>query len=309
MNASLRKAAILVDSLDTATADVLYEQLSPGEADRVRQAVLSLEDIDETERRRVVAEFLREAGLAPAPARDNGIELAGALAQRNGGRYASTSSTAEPKQPTSSAARVLLAAPAAVLAEVLAAEHPQLAAVILAQMPLRVEAVFDHLPDESRADIARRIAGLRDPAPEVLAELQQQVAEQVSSRRAAPAAEPRRSAAAERTAAPAKQVTVAPSDWNFADLESLDDGALLVVLQQAPQRLVQQALAGAPETFLRRLTCKLPRAQAQAFRKHLTQVGRIRLDEIERAQQQLADLAARLSAEGYFRTTAQRRAA
>src|SRR5271166_5483212 len=77
-NDGLRKAAILVASLDTAAADAVLDQLAPEQARQVREIVVELEDIDQTERRRVIDEFFRRE--SPAPLDDAGVELDGRLA-------------------------------------------------------------------------------------------------------------------------------------------------------------------------------------------------------------------------------------
>src|SRR3954470_20047031 len=57
----LRKAAILVSVLDTASADALLEQMGPA-ADRVRRAVMQLDDVAEEEQAAVIQEFLGFGG-------------------------------------------------------------------------------------------------------------------------------------------------------------------------------------------------------------------------------------------------------
>src|SRR5881392_2229754 len=78
---TLRKAAILIASLDEPTARRLLEQMGPEQAARVRQAVEELDDIDPAEERRVIEEFCRVTPMVPkaAPA---GIELDGSLAAK-----------------------------------------------------------------------------------------------------------------------------------------------------------------------------------------------------------------------------------
>ena len=58
-NAGIRKAAILVACLDRVAADAVLEQLGPEQAQRVRQAVVVLDDIPDNEQQRVVDEFFR----------------------------------------------------------------------------------------------------------------------------------------------------------------------------------------------------------------------------------------------------------
>ena len=58
----LRKAAILVASLDTAAADAVLDQLTPEQARQVREIVVEMDDIDQGEQRRVIDEFFHGPG-------------------------------------------------------------------------------------------------------------------------------------------------------------------------------------------------------------------------------------------------------
>ena len=64
-NDGLRKAAILVASLDTAAADAVLDQLTPEQARQVREIVMEMDDIDQGEQRRVIDEFSRRARRSP----------------------------------------------------------------------------------------------------------------------------------------------------------------------------------------------------------------------------------------------------
>ena len=77
-NRTIRKAAILIRSLDRATAKALLAQLPQRDAARVRQMVHELGDIDAIEQQEVLDEFVHR-GERQRPALD-GIELAGSLA-------------------------------------------------------------------------------------------------------------------------------------------------------------------------------------------------------------------------------------
>ena len=73
-SSSLRKAAILVRSLDSDTAAALLTQLSTPEVQQIRDAVSSLGNIDADERADVVAEF-RSAGVVTSENCQSGWNL------------------------------------------------------------------------------------------------------------------------------------------------------------------------------------------------------------------------------------------
>ena len=81
LNPGLRKAAILVSSLDQAAADAVLDCLTPEQAGEVRRIVVDLGDVDRREQQRIREEFFRVGPLLPgkSPA---GIELDDRLARR-----------------------------------------------------------------------------------------------------------------------------------------------------------------------------------------------------------------------------------
>ena len=85
-NAGIRKAAILVACLDRAAADAVLEQLSPEQAQRVRQAVVVLDEIPDKEQRHVVDEFFR-LGPQKSAQQSSGVELGGRLAREIGMKH------------------------------------------------------------------------------------------------------------------------------------------------------------------------------------------------------------------------------
>jgi len=88
----LRKAAILMASLEPEYAESLLRQVSPAQCEALRQAVESLGAIDPAEQDEVLEEFFRIGPLVPDK-QPSGIELDGPLNEqvsrapaRGGGR-------------------------------------------------------------------------------------------------------------------------------------------------------------------------------------------------------------------------------
>src|SRR5689334_3789960 len=87
IDANIRRAAVLVASLDRASADALLNQMSPDESRLVRRAVLELDEIDDDERETVIAQFVAKSPSSQAPASrpiavPAGIDLDDSLASR-----------------------------------------------------------------------------------------------------------------------------------------------------------------------------------------------------------------------------------
>lgn len=203
---ALRKAAILLASLDPASADGLLRQMEPGQAARVRAAVSELDAVDEHERRRVIHEFV-QAGPRPAPAaEDDGVELAEGLRAQ-----LLSEPTARPAQTRNSAARPAAARKGAAgleppsvgwspdsappfgfldeidpvyLAPVLADEHPQTIALVVSHLePHRAAEVLAALDPTVQAQAIRRMLDLGEPDREILREVEAAIERRVEVER------------------------------------------------------------------------------------------------------------------------------
>jgi len=78
---------------------------------------------------------------------------------------------------------------------------------------------------------------------------------------------------------------------SFADFEQLSDHAIAHVLAAADPKLTLVALAGAPRNLVQRIQKHLAPGQAAALDRQMQHLGPLRLDDVEQAQQQLAELA------------------
>ncbi len=197
--AGIRKAAILVASLDRSAADRLLEQLGPQCAALVRQAVTAVDEIDAQERRRVIDEFRHIGSLVPDKC-PPGIDLDGPLARQLAQASASAANQTRSVGPTGpdagaagqtflSASPSVPAAPAdgdappfgflreaaeEQLAELLSDERPQTIALVLSQLPSdRAGAVLTRLAPPLQVEVVRRLADLDSSDPETLREVEQ----------------------------------------------------------------------------------------------------------------------------------------
>ena len=169
-NSTLRKAAILIASLDETTARRLLNQMGPTQAARVRDAVAALDQINPIEQEQVISEFFRHNPPSAAPI-ERGVELAGSLSRHSqaddheddhdhdtnnrgdddhvGHGMDDATYTAIPSigsavagEPANKPFRFLHGAKAEIVTPYLEREHPQTIAVVLS-----------HLPAEKAADV------------------------------------------------------------------------------------------------------------------------------------------------------------
>jgi flagellar motor switch protein FliG len=198
--AGIRKAAILVASLDPAVAEAMLSQLAPDQVQQVREAVAMLGEIDADERQRIIDEFLRLGHMVP-DASPAGIELDSPLIERqiSVGRWddgavdaqgrrsgasetgGSTPSTALPEQTvnadtpgdTASPFGFLSEADDEKLAHLLQSERPPTVALVLSHLPAQqAGGVLAHFPPNLQVEIIRRLVDLDETDPDVLREVE-----------------------------------------------------------------------------------------------------------------------------------------
>ena len=311
----LRKAAILVSSLDRAAAAALLRQLSVTQVDRLRAAIGGLGEIAPGERQSVLEEF-RSQSPKPRPAVDPpGIELSDRLARRFSlatGALGPRAATA-PRQPFDA----LREAEADQLARALAAERPQTIAVVLSHLPPQQSGqVLVRLGSRVQVEVVRRLVELEATDPEVLREveraLEERLAQQVplgSSRVAGLAA------VSGILEASGQQVAVqilenlshhdvqlagrlGPARVQFDDLVDLDGATLAQIFAAADPEEMVLALVGAPPPLVERILARLPHQQADNLRHQLEHIGPTRLSDVEEARRRVAETARKLAAAG-----------
>ena len=317
---SVRKAAVLVASLDSSSADALLAQMSPEQAARVRAAIADLGPIDREEQNEVIEEFFRIGPLVPESS-PPGIELDSALARR----IASPSNRRERRPDPSEAYKprsfdFLNHAPLRELVALLEQEHPQTVAVIVSHLPApKAAELLAAFPGSLQAEIARRLVDLETTNPQVIEDIERGLRSWLSRR--APHSRNRSSglaalntilsAADGRTqrgilnnlAAHDRQLAHKLASqrepaMTFADIAQLDDDALVRVLHGVDAQVLVLALAGASPALIERVLGYLPVAEAKTLQHALDHLGPTRLSDVEEAQTELAAVAAQLEHQG-----------
>jgi flagellar motor switch protein FliG len=179
LTSNLRKAAVLIRSLDADSAASLLAQLSADEASELRAAVQSLGTIDPEERADVLAEFRRAVPIAAEPAAD-GVEVA----------FTSQAKTDPSPAPSMSATtsaskrfEFLDDAPIRDLVPFLTREHVQTIAVVLSHLPpARAATVLAALPLKLQADTIERLSQLGESDPESVVVVEREVAHWMAKR-------------------------------------------------------------------------------------------------------------------------------
>jgi flagellar motor switch protein FliG len=324
-NDNLRKAAILIATLDPKSADRLLAQMPSEQAQRLRRMVVQLGPIDPVEQENVVAQFVRVGPLVPQ-SQPAGIELESSLAARLGlaaahsrGENPSTASSID-----DSPFRFLHEAEYDELAHLLSREHPQTAAVVLAHLPPdRAAELVAALEDDLRVEVLRRLAYLDHADPETIREVERGIESwlhrrvgggtlqtglaAVSQILHAAGSDVQRGVLArlanrdhrlaERLSRRASAPPPEPPQKvpvSFDQLATWSSSALARVLAATEREILVLALAGARPSFVERIFAVLPADLTASLTEELDHLGPTPLRDIELAQTELAAIATRL---------------
>ncbi|MBS0208082.1 MAG: hypothetical protein JSS27_03925 [Planctomycetes bacterium] len=299
---SLRKAAILLASLDAETADRLLAQMPAEQADLLRRLREQLDEVESGEQSVVINEFLRVKPAAGAPVA--GIDVI---------QISAPKPAPNPAQPF----KFLREARGARLSTVLHQEHPQTIALVVSHLPEdQASDLLGSLSATTQIDVIRRLAVLDQTDPEILREVERGLKSRVTDLihdehcRAAGltavasilrAAEPRvRRAILANLAAQDRTLAnkLGRREVLFSDLDHLDDDALRLVMTQSNPEVLRLAIAGSSPQLIGRIVKLLPPREGKALRKALDRWDPTRLSDVEEAQRQVAAVTEQLLAEG-----------
>lgn len=329
---TLRKAAILVASLEPDAAEALLAQMSVEQARTLREAAAMLGDMDDGEQAAVIDEFFRIGPMLPED-QPPGIDLQSRIAEQVARSAERSFRMEEPRSARNEydgkPFRSLRHTAGATLGAKLRNEHPQTIAVVVSHLPPESGAeLLASLPSSLQAEVAWRLVDLEEADPEIVREiehgLESWLAEQErSSRRRSAgmmalenilaAADPLQHemllanlARHDRSLA-AQLFSREAGSFTFAQLQELDDRSLGKLLTHASPELVALALDGSGKAVVARAYRLLPVARAARLRRDLGALGPMRVSDVEHAQRELADLATELEQRGELSTNTGRK--
>lgn len=308
---ALRRAAILVLSLDDTTAQAILDELPEQDAALVRRMMVEIEHVDAEEERLAIDEFLRGRTTAQ---RNPGVELEPGLAKRLGaGRSAASADSVPDDRPF----RFLRTARGEKITPFLTGEHPQTIAVVVSHLPDdRAAAVLASLDADLQAEVIQRLIDLDQADPDVVREveraLESRMLEQALAERRREsglelvarildAAEPtlRRSLMSNLSRQDRRLAErLRPQQFEFDDLNEVDDATFAAIIAAAGMEISRLALAGAKESLIDRLVKPLTPPEAKKMRRMIEHLGPLRLSDVEEAQHEVARIARQLALEG-----------
>lgn len=203
------------------------------------------------------------------------------------------------------------------LATFLVNEHPQTVAVILAHLePEKKGEVLKRLPETLQAEVVLRIANLEHVDPELIAEIDRVLKNQLSSTSTVeqsalggvqPVAEmlnvmDKNTETAIMSRLEEKDPLLAEEIrklmFVFDDIIKIDDRGIQALLKEVANDKLLLALKTATEEIRAKVFKNISQRAAEMLREDLSNMGPSRLSDVEGAQQEIVNVARRLEAEG-----------
>ena len=210
----------------------------------------------------------------------------------------------------------------ATLANLLQKEHPQTQALILSYLdPAKAAAILPALPEEHQADITLRMAKISSIHPDVLAEIEDALMEELQMMGNLGSTEAggvqmvvdmlnimekkteKQIMAVMEREDPKLADEIKSLMFVFEDLVSLDDRSMQLILREIDQAVLVVALKAANDDIKQRIFNNVSSRAAQMLQEDMESMGPTRISEVDAAQSEIVRVALRLEEEGKITLT------
>jgi flagellar motor switch protein FliG len=312
-----KKAAILLVSMGTEASAAVFKHLRQDEIDELTLEIASLGSVAAERKTEVMQEFY-DTAVAQDYVSEGGLDYARALLERALGPEKAN----EVMSRLSAAIQVspfefLRRTDASQILNVIANEHPQTIALILAYMPADTAAqVISALPPELQSEVAMRVAIMDRTAPEVVREIERVLERKLSSVltqdftsaggiKSLVEVLNQVDRSTERTILesldeqnPELADEVRKLMFVFEDILMLDDRSIQQVLREVENKELGLALKGTTEEVRDKIFRNMSERAAAIIKEDLQFMGPVRLKQVEEAQQRVVTIIRKLEDAG-----------
>jgi flagellar motor switch protein FliG len=209
------------------------------------------------------------------------------------------------------------------LSKFIMGEHPQTTALILAHLnPNSAADLIEQLPDDLRADVLVRMAGLGEIPPDVIARISGVIAqrlrglggarrEQRGGVRAVAEVVNCLDRGVSRPAleriealAPDMAASIRNLMFVFDDIINIEDNGIKEIVGQADKKTLTTALKGAAEPIRERFFANMSKRAVDLLKEEMEVLGAVRLRDVEKAQHEIVAIVRKLEEEGVIQTGA-----
>ena len=312
-----KKAAILLVALGADTASQIFQHLTPDEIESLSIEVARMGRVNAHLRESVIEEF-HELCVAQEFIAEGGMDAAREMLMSAFGEEKASQIVARVMQ----ALQVmpfdfLKKADASQITTFIQNEHPQTIALILAYLqPPQSAAILSGLPQDLRAEVARRIATLDKTPPEVIREVESVLQKKLSSVVTTDFSHAGGvkslvevlnyvDRSTEKTILeslsennPEIAEEVKKNMFVFEDIILLDDRAIQLVLKEVDTKELAVALKGVGEATQARIFKNMSERAAAMMKEEMEFMGPVRLRAVEESQQRIVGIIRKLEEAG-----------
>ncbi len=304
----VRKAAILIMSLDEDEAAVLLSRLPRHYVERVSIAIAQMDTVSGQEQERIIQEFLESRPSILGP-NSGGLEKAKNLVKKALGKDANDTLSMLQQTLESLPFGFLHKADPQNILSFLIDEHPQTIALVLSHLPPQTAAgVLAGLPLDRRLSVIERIAEMGQTSPDAIEEVENVL----SSRMSLFLTQGYRKAGGVPAVAEMLNVCDRTTEraildalgknkpelvqeirrlmFVFEDLLKLTDKDIQTVLKNVETSQWAMALKGASQTLQEKILSNMSQRAAEMLREEMEFLGKVRLSEVEAVQQKIVDV-------------------
>jgi flagellar motor switch protein FliG len=298
-----QKAAVLCMSLGTDVASKVMQLLQPDQVELVSREIAAMPMADTQTVEGVLTEY-RQVARAVQSLSEGGLTRASEILEQSFGPQKSRHILERIKEHlTDSGLKKLKKAAPEVLLSVLRGEHPQTLALILAHLDSKQAATVIEVMDHDLAsDVLFRVARMEKVAPEMLAVVEQGLANKtdltLSSEMTAsggPAAVAKVLTLASGSVEKAVLETITQRShelaqqitnlmFAFEDLRSLDGKSMQRILRDVESKELALALKAASDQLKQHIMKNMSERAASALQEEMEYLGPVRVKDVEAAQ-------------------------
>ncbi len=313
----VRKAAILLVSLEQDKAAEVLRRLPPEAVEEVSREIASLGEIPNAARRDVFSEFYSLA-LANSYISEGGLEYAKALLRKS---LAEQDADRVIKQVTQQVQTTpfsfLQKAESENLLTFIQDEHPQTIALILAHLPAqKASEILVGLPSQKQVEVVKRVANMEQTNPEVIKEVERGLEHRLSDI----VSQTFEKAGGVETVAEILNLADRSTEkgimegleaedpdlveqirrlmFVFEDILLVNDKGIQSVLKEVDNEELALALKTASEELKQKIFKNMSERAAQLIAEDMQYMGPVRVSDVEAAQQKIVDIVRRLEDSG-----------
>lgn len=312
-----QKAAILMVALGESASAEVFKHLRADEIDELTLEIAGIGAVAPETRQSILQEMY-ETAKAQAYITEGGLEYARAVLQQALGADRANEVLSRLSQVIQvSPFEFLRRTDAAQILNVIANEHPQTVALILAYLPADTAGqVLSSLPEELQAEVAMRVALMDRTAPEVIREIEHVLERKLSSVinqdfTSAGGIKALVEVLGKVDRGTEKVILESLEEQNaeladevrrlmflFEDVVLLDDRSIQLVLREVDGKDLAVALKGTADDVQAKIFGNMSQRAAENVKEDLQYMGPVRVSQVEEAQQKIVAVIRRLEENG-----------